>query len=476
MVLGDIRKYYISTYQELPICDSIAKLVSKKLKQQNRKHYIFNELARIQILSFQDQSINPIVQLEELYEKENLEKDNILHGYYYNVYGGVLFQYAKPREAREKYRKAVNIFYNTTDSSGLKGNLINMGNTFIDLEKIDSGLYYYNQALVLEKKGIKIFSSSLKCNIGRAYQQKGMLDSAVYHYKEVIQIFRDENNIDNLVTVLMNIGATYQVGNQTDSALHYLKEANQLALKINLPHAVKQTYVQMALCYKAQHNYEEALIYFFRYDSVVHFLNSANLDQKIGERKLSQEKEIHIAKQALISEKLNTQKRVTTYLILTSLLSLIILILFLFFIIKLRSKNKMLTQSKLSKARQDIRTFVLREEQVLDKDLIDKLIKVFENEKIYLDSKLSLEKLAKKLDSNRTYISKTINAYYKIPYNDLVNQYRIDEACVLLTSKKYLHYSIEGIAQTVGYHNLSSFNSAFKRLTGTTPSKFKENI
>jgi YesN/AraC family two-component response regulator len=474
VALGEVRDYYLNTYQNLTSCDSVALLVSKKLKQTNTSHYVFNELARIQILSLQGNKVLPLEQLEKLRQNQIDTTSLVLLGYYYNVYGSILYHFEKPLKAQSKYKLAIMSFLNTTDSAGLKGNLINLGNTYLDLDNSDSALYCYNEALRLELKGINIFGETLKSNIAQAYLRNGLLDSAKYYYQDLVSIFKKEHNSYKLVNALLNLGITFQKNNELDSAIFYLHETRKLAIKYSLPGALKKSLVQLAKTYQSKQQYEKALNYFFSYDSLLSLQHKANVDQKIGELKQSHQKQIHTTEQKLILEQLKNQKRRTQFLLITSLLIGSILILILFSYLKIRTKNKVLVQSKLTTAKHDKRSFELNDDNI-DKVLIDKLIKAFKQERVYLDSKLSLEKLAKKIGSNRTYVSKTINAYFKIPFNELINQYRIDEACVLLTSKEYANYSIEGIAQTVGYHNLSSFNTAFRRLTGTTPSKFKTN-
>ncbi len=55
---------------------------------------------------------------------------------------------------------------------------------------------------------------------------------------------------------------------------------------------------------------------------------------------------------------------------------------------------------------------------------------------------------------------------------DLIAYYRIEEAKKMLLAGE-LNETIESIGYTVGYNSKSAFNSAFKKLTGSTPSEFK---
>lgn len=56
---------------------------------------------------------------------------------------------------------------------------------------------------------------------------------------------------------------------------------------------------------------------------------------------------------------------------------------------------------------------------------------------------------------------------------DFINSHRITEAKKRLISSQYKHLSIEGIAFDVGFKTKTSFNTAFNKFVGTTPSKFR---
>ena len=53
----------------------------------------------------------------------------------------------------------------------------------------------------------------------------------------------------------------------------------------------------------------------------------------------------------------------------------------------------------------------------------------------------------------------------------LIGKYRVDEAKILLANDKTV--KISDVAYEVGYNSLSAFNTAFKKATGLTPSKFR---
>ena len=111
----------------------------------------------------------------------------------------------------------------------------------------------------------------------------------------------------------------------------------------------------------------------------------------------------------------------------------------------------------------------------LSDDVIDeinsKLTAALEEDKHYLDSYLSLQKLARIIGTKPNYLSQVINVKHKCNFRDLVNKYRIETAKKLLveTGDK-----IEAVAYDAGFNSLSTFNAAFKKETGLTPSQYRK--
>jgi len=103
----------------------------------------------------------------------------------------------------------------------------------------------------------------------------------------------------------------------------------------------------------------------------------------------------------------------------------------------------------------------------------EQLIQLMENERLYLNSDLTISFLSEKLASNRTYVSYVINECFQQNFYTFVNTYRIQEAINKLQNPEFKNYSIEGIANLCGFSSRSSFNNAFKKITGKTPSEFK---
>lgn len=101
-----------------------------------------------------------------------------------------------------------------------------------------------------------------------------------------------------------------------------------------------------------------------------------------------------------------------------------------------------------------------------------KFKKIIESDKLYLQSNLSIEKVAAKLKTNRSYLSKAINNTYGVNFRSYINKMRIDEAIKIIRNDIYPYYTIEGIAKTVGFNDRTAFIMSFKKFMDCTPSEF----
>lgn len=107
--------------------------------------------------------------------------------------------------------------------------------------------------------------------------------------------------------------------------------------------------------------------------------------------------------------------------------------------------------------------------------LLQKLVRLMDAERLYRNPDLSLDLLASRLDASKHHVSQIINAELGGSFFEYINQLRIEEAKQLLaeTSRSDLHV-IEA-AYAVGFNNKVSFNTAFKKATGMTPTEYRSS-
>ncbi|SKC39782.1 response regulator transcription factor [Maledivibacter halophilus] len=87
-------------------------------------------------------------------------------------------------------------------------------------------------------------------------------------------------------------------------------------------------------------------------------------------------------------------------------------------------------------------------------------------------SEIELNKCAKEFHTSSNHISRMFKRHLGKNFIAYLNELRIKKAEKLL---KDTELSIKEIAHKIGYNNLNYFYKNFKKLTGTTPKKFKEN-
>ena len=90
---------------------------------------------------------------------------------------------------------------------------------------------------------------------------------------------------------------------------------------------------------------------------------------------------------------------------------------------------------------------------------------------IHTNANLSLGLLSRAISENEHYVSHVINEALDTSFYELVNRHRIGHAQRMLLAEP--HRSVLDVALGVGFNAKSTFNGAFRRLTGMTPSAFR---
>lgn len=103
---------------------------------------------------------------------------------------------------------------------------------------------------------------------------------------------------------------------------------------------------------------------------------------------------------------------------------------------------------------------------------MDSITKYNAHRSTFLQSDLTLAELARKLNTNTTYLSKVINDISNQNFCNYLNAYRINEACRLFSDPQCRNFTIEAIAFSVGFKSKSAFNAAFRKIKSITPSEY----
>lgn len=97
---------------------------------------------------------------------------------------------------------------------------------------------------------------------------------------------------------------------------------------------------------------------------------------------------------------------------------------------------------------------------------------LFDVKKIYLKPKLTVEEVASELGLPDRYLSYLINNVCNSNFSTFVNTYRVNEVLGRLKNPRELNKNLLGIALDSGFGSKSSFNAAFRSITGQSPSAY----
>jgi len=105
-------------------------------------------------------------------------------------------------------------------------------------------------------------------------------------------------------------------------------------------------------------------------------------------------------------------------------------------------------------------------------EILQKLLVLFEENKLYLNNKTNITDVAQILGTNRTYISSIINQQFNMNFCCFVNNYRVEELERVVT--KHPEYGIEELVEACGFGSVDSLKRAIKANFNLTYSEWKK--
>lgn len=102
------------------------------------------------------------------------------------------------------------------------------------------------------------------------------------------------------------------------------------------------------------------------------------------------------------------------------------------------------------------------------------LNEVITQESLFKDPNLKLPDLAERLNILPHRLSQFLNDNLQKNFTAFLNEYRIEAAKSLISTSS--HLKLESIGYECGFNSKSTFYTSFKKVTGTTPAKYKEGL
>lgn len=243
-------------------------------------------------------------------------------------------------------------------------------------------------------------------------------------------------------------------------------------------------YKMLAKAYKYNGNIEKSNFYFEKYILTTEALNKIQ-DTVVAVFKQQELKAFEAELDAINSEKNNFK-----YSVAVSVVIILVLLVFLFRFSRLKKKNeakfKMLlekvnTENNVGSVSDDVKDEVQEDNssdinEATKHQILEGLNKLEEQE-YFLRQDCNSYNVAKKIKTNTSYLSKVINSHYQKNFNAYINDLRINYAVLKLKNDtRFRKFSIQSIAEEVGYKSADSFTKYFKKQTGLNPSFYIKKL
>lgn len=405
--------------------------------------------------------------------------DSYLKGIYCLVKARLLFRVDRNGEAIACNSRAIRYLRQSGSTGELKNALLNQGYFYsaVDAKK---AWKYYSQAQNLEKKGEKRFFVLLRTNLALQCLLQNDTRKAAEYCTEAEQFLRkkeNENYLDRFRVLIIqaSIAEMEQNFSREDD---FLEKAKQLAVKHDMYLNLSSIVYSQSYNYIQRSDFKNAYFALREKDSLSEFISVENLSEEMAVYDLESKIAVAKAEKQRLNTQIEHERERKQWLLGSSAFLLVLLTGISYLWLGNRRKNRILILQNRELAQTETQRTKTKTEsaKTADSELIAELEKWVLDKELYKQSNLTIERLAKKLNTNRTYLSEAINSYYQMNYSTWINQVRIQAARKMLAAPEFAYYSIEGIAQLVGYTSISSFNSSFKRITGLTPSQFRKGI
>lgn len=412
--------------------------------------------------------------------------------------GALYFDWKQYQQAFKFYNRALQIYFEKGNKNDLSVSYNNIGEVYKAMQNYDSSLFYLNKALEIDQQtGMKQNIASRYHNLGEVYFDQKEYQKALSQYNQSLQINTQNGSRYNIALNLKSIAQANQKTGNTKKAERLYKESLKIAKEIDSKTLIKSVLEALSEFYTETKQYANALHYHALVDTLNDSMFKEKNQQLLADLQTRYELDSKQKEIALLNSEneLRSQeaKQYRSYSIIFAsallLISALLIVLFTQYNLrkkaykKLVQKNIELIKSKKGVVLNDINkpeivsdSYQVKLENGNHKELFEKIKTHLEQEKPFLQPELTVKDLAEQLDTNTHYLSEVINRDFGNSFNGFINEYRVREACKLLSDKNMDNLTIEGIARESGFNSKSAFNNAFKSVTGLTPSYYKSQV
>lgn len=333
---------------------------------------------------------------------------------------------------------------------------------------------------------------------------KGDLDKAEEMTKKAISLAQKYNQTSMLVDAYITYAEVLNKKQMYPESVEMVSMAMKSADEIGMTSKIIDCNELLATNYHAMGNDNEAFECMQKADSLLDAQVTINMERLSHEQQIMYEMEQKEMDAKLKQEQISTQRIVLKVLFVSVL---ILLILLVFIVVSSRRRHSLYKKIVLQNSRAVAREKSLlmqidlltregeRKREEMEKSAVEKpavssfsmdddkidnlyasLCRLMDNERLFAEAQLTREKMAERLHTNRTYLTKVIKEKTGMSYLQFVNSYRINEAIRILSDKEQTDYPLKQIWSDLGFSSPSTFFKLFQQAVGITPSTYRKQF
>lgn len=310
-------------------------------------------------------------------------------------------------------------------------------------------------------------------------------DAVTYYRKSLEHVGEEKSNTLaylNYGSYLIDKGMPRQAVDVLEKGLDFIDRRNNAFYRYQLYQRLSEAYEAAGLPGKALAYYRD---YHHEYDSIFNIERERAINElRVQYEYEKQEKELRDRKLDLLHERHKLNATVFAVAVLAVLLA-ILAVAYRRKTMRYRQIVRQQWEILCKERRLDEMSDRLAEESQkytvssLSDEKGQRLFQEFEmlmkNEKVYRERDVTIDKIAKRLGTNRSYLSQAINANGGMTFSQLMNSYRIDEARRILSDRNN-DIQIKTLAYELGFASSETFSASFRKSIGMLPSKFRVEI
>ena len=409
--------------------------------------------------------------LKQIKGEDLLRASQSVNYEYSSVLGVIALNSQNPQLALKHYKSALEYAKKSDQTEIIQAGYSNVGNCLNALERSEEALIYFQKALRFELEGVNRNSLYIRLNIALTQSKLQRYEDAKRVFLKTLDLLSVSKDAYAESRTLMNLGDIYFQQDSLKIAQSYFSRAKEVASKNGLSLVMIDLLSSLSRLEEKKGNFDSALRFKRASDSISYTMNgSKDISSVISALENDRIIALESLKKELVQTRLNATKKERNYVVVCLFLLSVALIVLMVYFRKLSAKNRHLLLHAINSSKPKSKPDGAKVDEVLMTQLED-LVK---DKHIHHDPLLTIEKLAKALNTNRSYLSQSINNFHGVSFRKWINELRIQEAKILLLDEKQDHFSIEAIAEMVGFSSISSFNENFKKVTGLTPSYFRK--